>query len=93
MLARMYQKRLKTYAKLGYEVFAANDNKQADRNIVVRSATAVEALADDIAGATKSIFIAAPYASAACLTKLATALTDATARGIDPQDFYCLSTA
>lgn len=82
MLARMYQKRLKTYAKLGYEVFAANDNKQADRNIVVRSATAVEALADDIAGATKSIFIAAPYASAACLTKLATALTDATARGI-----------
>lgn len=82
MLARMYQKRLKTYAKLGYEVFAANDNKQADRNILVRSATAVEALADDIAGATKSIFIAAPYASAACLTKLATALTDATARGI-----------
>lgn len=82
MLARMYQKRLKTYAKLGYEVFAANDNKQADRNILVRSATAVEALADDIAGATKSIFIAAPYASAACLTKLAAAVTSAIARGI-----------
>lgn len=82
MLARMYQKRLKTYAKLGYEVFAANDNKQADRNILVRSATAVEALADDIAGATKSIFIAAPYASAACLTKLAAAITSAIARGI-----------
>lgn len=82
MLARMYQKRLKTYAKLGYEVFAANDNKQADRNILVRSATAVEALADDIASATKSIFIAAPYASAACLAKLAAALTSAIVRGI-----------
>ena len=82
MLARMYQKRLKTYAKLGYEVFAANDNKRADRNILVRSAEAVESLADDIASATKSIFIAAPYASATCLAKLAAALTSATARGI-----------
>ena len=82
MLARMYQKRLKTYAKLGYEVFAANDNRQGDRNILVRSARAVEAFADDIANASKSIFIAAPYASAACLEKLAAALADATARGI-----------
>lgn len=82
MLARMYQKRLKTYAKLGYEVFAANDNKRADQNILVRPATAVEALADDIARAMKSIFIAAPYASAACLAKLAAVLTGAAARGI-----------
>ena len=82
MLARMYQKRLKTYAKLGYEVFAANDNKRADQNILVRPARAVEALADDIARATKSIFIAAPYASAACLAKLTAVLTGAAARGI-----------
>ena len=82
MLARMYQKRLKTYAKLGYEVFAADDNKRADQNILVRSLKAVETLADDIGSASKSIFIAAPYASAACLTKLAAALTNAAARGI-----------
>lgn len=82
MLARMYQKRLKTYAKLGYEVFAANDNRQAERNILVRSARAVETLVDDIASASKSIFIAAPYASAACLEKLAAALADAATRGI-----------
>lgn len=82
MLARMYQKRLKTYAKLGYEVFAADATRRVDRNILVRSTGAVEALADDIASASKSILIAAPYASAACLAKLATALTDATARGI-----------
>lgn len=82
MLARMYQKRLKTYAKLGYEVLTANDNARDDRNILVRSAGAVEVLAEDIASASKSIFIAAPYASAACLAKLATALTNAIARGI-----------
>lgn len=82
MLARMYQKRLKTYAKLGYEVFAANDNRQDDRNILVRSARAVEALVNDIENASKSIFIAAPYASAACLEKLAAALADAATRGI-----------
>lgn len=82
MLARMYQKRLKTYAKLGYEIFAADDNGRDDQNILVRSAGAVEALADDIASASKSLFIAAPYASAACLTKLAAALTDAATRGI-----------
>lgn len=82
MLVRMYQKRLKTYAKLGYEIFAADDNRRADQNILVRSAGAVEAYADDIASSTKSIFIAAPYASATCLAKLAAALTSATARGI-----------
>lgn len=82
MLARMYQKRLKTYAKLGYEIFAADDNRRAAQNILVRSTRAVEALADDIASATKSIFIAAPYASAACLAKLAAAVTSAIARGI-----------
>lgn len=82
MFARMYQKRLKTYAKLGYEVFAANDNRQDDRNILVRSARAVEALVNDIENASKSIFIAAPYASAACLEKLAAALADAATRGI-----------
>lgn len=82
MFARMYQKRLKTYAKLGYEVFAANDNRQDERNILVRSARAVEALVNDIENASKSIFIAAPYASAACLEKLAAALADAATRGI-----------
>ena len=82
MFARMYQKRLKTHAKLGYKVFAANDNRQDDRNILVRSARAVEALANDIENASKSIFIAAPYASAACLEKLAAALADAATRGI-----------
>lgn len=82
MLARMYQKRLKTYAKLGYEVYAAEDGGQPDYNILIEPANAIEVLINDIIGAAKSVFIAAPYASAACLAKLTAALTGTTARGI-----------
>lgn len=82
MLARMYQKRLKTYAKLGYEVYAAEDSGQPDYNILIEPANAIEVLINDIIGAAKSVFIAAPYASAVCLAKLTAALTGTTARGI-----------
>lgn len=82
MLARMYQKRLKTYAKLGYEINSAEDSEQPDYNILIEPANAIEALIKDITGATKSAFIAASYASAACLTKLTTTLAGAAARGI-----------
>ena len=82
MLARMYQKRLKTYAKLGYEVYAAEDSGQPDYNILIEPAYAIEALINDIVGAAKSVFIAVPYASATCLAKLTAALTGTAARGI-----------
>ena len=82
MLAHMYQKRLKTYAKLGYEVYAAEDSGQPDYNILIEPANAIETLVDDIVGAAKSVFIAVPYASAACLAKLTAALTGTAARGI-----------
>ena len=82
MLARIYQKRLKTYAKLGYEVYAAEDSGQPDYNILIEPAYAIEALINDIVGAAKSVFIAVPYASAACLAKLTAALTGTAARGI-----------
>ena len=91
MLARMYQKRLKTYAKLGYEVYAAEDSGRPDQNILIEPASAIEALVDDITGATKSAFIAAPYASAACLAKLADAFSGAIARGIT-LEIYIAST-
>ena len=82
MLARMYQKRLKTYAKLGYEVYAAEDSGQPDYNILIEPAYAIEALINDIVGAAKSVFIAVPYASATCLAKLTAALTGTAACGI-----------
>lgn len=91
MLARMYQKRLKTYAKLGYEVYVTGGSEQSDQNILIEPANAVETLVEDIVGAAKSIFIAAPYASAACLAKLGDAIKGATARGI-ALEFFIAST-
>lgn len=82
MLARMYQKRLKTYAKLGYEVYAAKDTSQAEANILIDSSHFLETLNKDIVNATKNVFIAAPYASSACLTKLKDSLTSSMTRGI-----------
>ena len=81
MLARMYQKRLKTYAKLGYEVYVTGGGEQSNQNILIEPANAIETLVEDISGAAKSIFIAAPYASAACLSKLGNAIRGAIARG------------
>lgn len=91
MLARMYQKRLKTYAKLGYEVYVTGGSEQSDQNILIEPANAVETLVEDIVDAAKSIFIAAPYASAACLAKLGDAIKGATARGI-ALEFFIAST-
>lgn len=82
MLARMYQKRLKTYAKLGYEVYAAKDANQAEANILIDSSHFLETLNKDIVNATKNVFIAAPYASSTCLTKLKDSLTSSMTRGI-----------
>ena len=82
MLARMYQKRLKTYAKLGYEVYAAKDASQAEANILIDSSHFLETLNKDIVNATKNVFIAAPYAASACLTKLKDSLTSSMTRGI-----------
>lgn len=82
MLARMYQKRLKTYAKLGYEVYVEKDASQAEANILIDSSHFLETLNKDIVNATKNVFIAAPYASSACLTKLKDSLTSSMTRGI-----------
>ncbi len=82
MLARMYQKRLKTYAKLGYEVCVTEGGEQSDQNILIEPANAIETLVEDIVGTAKSICIAAPYASAACLAKLGDAIRGAIVRGI-----------
>lgn len=91
MLARMYQKRLKTYAKLGYEVYVTGGSEQPDQNILIEPANAVETLVEDIVDAAKSIFIAAPYVSAACLAKLGDAIKGAAARGI-ALEIYLAST-
>lgn len=62
MLERIYKKRLKTYAKLRYEVEVskANDNEHA-RFIV--ASEAMKTLTENIRNVSSSIEIAAPYVS------------------------------
>lgn len=81
MLERMYKKRLKTYAKLGYEVemSEANDNERA-RFIV--ASEAMKTLAEDIRSASLSIEIAAPYISPKTARLLQNPLSEAHSRGI-----------
>ena len=60
MLERMYRKRLKTYAKLGYEVAAgADDSEQHGRvdSSFVLYDEAIKKLLEDIAQTKKSIFL------------------------------------
>lgn len=81
MLERMYKKRLKTYAKLGYEVEAgeANDSKHA--RFVVAS-EAIKILAEDIRSASSSIEIVAPYVSPKTARLLQNPLSEAHSRGV-----------
>ena len=83
-LDRMHKKRLRTYAKLGYEVVMLDDEAQgASLSRFIDSKGFMEALAQDIASAGKSIFIAAPYHTAKAVTIIAPLLSGAANRGIE----------
>lgn len=83
-LDRMHKKRLRTYAKLGYEVVMLDDGTQdTGSSRFIDSKGFMEALAQDIASAGKSIFIAAPYHTAKAVALIAPLLGSATSRGIE----------
>lgn len=81
MLERMYKKRLKTYAKLGYEVEAGGANDDERARFVVAS-EAIKILAEDIRNASSSIEIAAPYVSPKTARLLQKPLSEAHSRGV-----------
>ncbi len=84
MLERMYKKRLKTYAKLAYEVdVPAGEGSDEGAASFVTCEEAMGKLLADIAAASSSIVIAAPYASAKAIEVLVEPLSDARRRGID----------
>ncbi len=84
MLERMYKKRLKTYAKLGYVVdMSSCEDGAARAAMFVFRAEAMGKLADDIATASSSIVIAAPYAAAKAAELLMGPLAAAKRRGLD----------
>ena len=85
MLERMYRKRLKTYAKLGYELAASEgDSEQYGRvdGSFVLYDEATKKLLQDIACARKSILFRAQYASAKAVSIIAPSIADASSRGV-----------
>lgn len=85
VLERMHKKRLKTYAKLGYEI-AAGENEgdgTAKSARFIMHYEAMRALTADIAGATRTISIAAPYASSKAAASIIKPLADAIRRGVN----------
>ncbi len=84
MLERMYKKRLKTYAKLAYEVdMPACEGAGEGAAAFVTWDEAMGKLSADIAEASSCIMISAPYASAMAIEVLAGSLSDAKLRGVD----------
>ena len=82
MLERMYKKRLKTYARLGYEVELDDVREDAHAASFVLAPDAMRLLIEDIHKASASIAIVAPYASAKATALVARALAEAHARGV-----------
>lgn len=84
MLERMHKKRLKTYAKLGYEVETRDEDAAVPRRAMfIQRDDAMRQLALDITNATASIRIVAPYVSPKAVLMLIEPLADAVRRGVD----------
>lgn len=84
MLERMYKKRLKTYANLGYEVWeSTGEDEAASESSFVGKSEWLGRLEADIRNAKRSILLRVPYASEAAVKKLLPALRDARERGLE----------
>ena len=81
MLERMYKRRLKTYAKLGYEIAEASDAQGPDARIVAADAWRTE-LAADLSRAGKRVTVSAPYANPKLVESLMPDIAAVIARGI-----------
>lgn len=81
MLERMYKRRLRAYARLGYEVEDV-DTPENDCASLVDGSGWLETLSVDISTAGKSVRVVAPYASAKAVGILLPAISGAIARGV-----------
>ena len=82
MLERMYKKRLKTYAKLGYEIAEAGEAQGPGARIVAMSTWRAE-FAAELSHAGRSVIVSAPYANPKLVESLLPDIAGATARGIE----------
>lgn len=81
MLERMYKRRLKAYAKLGYET-AAESETQGMHACIMTVKTWHARLVDDISHAQKNVLIAPLYIGATMPSSVESALVDALERGV-----------
>jgi len=81
MLERMYKRRLKTYAKLGYEIAEASDAQGPGACVVAADAWRAE-LAADLSRAGKRVTVSAPYANPKLVESLMPDIAAVIARGI-----------
>jgi hypothetical protein len=82
MLERMYKKRLKTYARLGYEIAEADEAQGPGARIVAARTWRAEFTAD-LAHAGKAVIVSAPYANPDLVESLLPDFAGAIARGIE----------
>ena len=83
MLERMYKKRLRTYARLGYEVAEPTVGEQGGKAEFVLAGDALSRFADDVRRTTRSVVVVAPYAVSKAVDLLTDALAYAVTRGLE----------
>lgn len=88
MLERMYKRRLKAYASLGYTT-AINPACAKEEASFIDARNFRSALESDIRAATRSIVLYAPFASVKFVRSIGPVLTDAVARGAHVSCVIC----
>lgn len=83
MLERMYHKRLKGYASIGYRVAAERETPGVGSDMIYDQDTFIARFLEDLHGAAKSIVIVSPYVSARRVRWLEGVLADKAKRAID----------
>lgn len=82
MLERMHKKRLKTYAKLGYEITEASTAQGPGARIITTGVWHAQ-FSTDLSHACRSVIISAPYANLKLVESLMHGIDEAIARGVE----------
>lgn len=80
---RMYEKRLRTYKKLCYEIAVAGENADRVADGIVGASTALDLIKQDLKSAKHSVAISSSHIKGRRIEQLRTELEDARERGIE----------
>lgn len=82
MLEKMYQKRLKGYAAIGYSIALGEEGASEEGNLFFDERTYVDAFCRDIEQAKGSVWISSPYVSVGCVRRLESRLWQSIRQGV-----------